>query len=448
MEGKAAGFSKRASVTHLVRSQTPKEQRESCTNPPNRDLYMSSPSHQGQHQHSETLHGKYRFEKHRFNDGEFCLQASNPWIPKMKPRPLVSVSMITYQHENYIKDAIESILIQKTSFDFELIISNDNSPDNTHSVIEALLRQHPKRHLVHYIHHKKNLGMMQNSIHNLENCNGKYIAFCEGDDAWIDPLKLETQISEMLKHPGCDLSFHPAIVFSGKNKTNSIISLESHKTRIFSASEVIKGGGEFCPTASLIITKKAFTKLPQCFKEGPVGDYFIQIIGSLRGGALYINKTMSLYRIHTECSWNSTLNQLGKKIKFFESYSNAILKFDVFLKGRYSKEMQTEICKHYKDISLLMLQKHGLQEFKLFYKKNTHLHKDKIQIKLLYYIGILTRSSTVLRIINRILFMHPNIFKRALKKINSINHSILKDTSKMHQPSNSDPEACEVWLKN
>jgi glycosyltransferase involved in cell wall biosynthesis len=366
----------------------------------------------------------------------------------MKPLPLVSVSMITYNHEKYIKEAIESILIQRTSFDYELILSNDNSPDNTHAIIEEILQNHPKRHLVRYICHKQNLGMMQNSIHNLENCKGKYIAFCEGDDAWTDPLKLETQISEMKKHPECDLSFHPAIVFSGKNKTNSIISLESRKTRIFSASEVIKGGGEFCPTASLIITKAALSKLPTSFNEGPVGDYFIQIIGSLRGGALYINKIMSLYRIHTDCSWNTSLNRLTNKTKFFEAYARSILKFDTFLKRKYSSEIHTEIRKHYKDISTLKLQQEGSEGFCSFYKRHKNFHKDTFEVKTLYYTGLLTKSAPILNSINRLFFIHPNIIRRFFKKMLIFNHLRQHKPPHMPQRSHANPEPCEVWLKN
>lgn len=111
--------------------------------------------------------------------------------------PLVSVVMITYGHENFIKQAIESILIQQYQGDVELIISDDKSPDATEVVVREIIASHPNAKWIKYTRHDKNLGMMPNFIWSLLQAKGSYIALCEGDDYWTDPLKLQKQVDFM-----------------------------------------------------------------------------------------------------------------------------------------------------------------------------------------------------------------------------------------------------------
>jgi len=325
--------------------------------------------------------------------------------------------MITYNHESHIEEAINSVLMQETSFSFELVISNDNSPDKTDEIVKRIISQHPHGSKINYIFHEKNRGMMANSMDNLRRCRGEYIALCEGDDAWIDPGKLEFQIREMKKHPSCEISFHPSRFYSGFNKTNSIYALESFETKIFTPSEIITGGGEFCPTASLILKRDVLKKLPEWIDEAPVGDYFLQITGSLAAGALYINRVMSLYRIDTDFSWNAGLNVLKKKAGFFKMYSNSLRRLNETLGGNYKKELHYEIKKHYKNLSLIYL-KNGMQlEYKQLYQENrSELYHNK-SIKFLYYLGLLTKSAFITNLVDRLFFVHPNALRRGLKKL-------------------------------
>lgn len=107
-------------------------------------------------------------------------------------KPLVSVCMITYNHEKYIKDAIEGILMQKTSFPIELIIGEDCSTENTRKIVEDYAEKYPN--LIFAQYSEKNLDMMNNFFNVLQAVRSKYIALCEGDDYWTDPLKLQKQV--------------------------------------------------------------------------------------------------------------------------------------------------------------------------------------------------------------------------------------------------------------
>src|SRR5690606_29715501 len=107
--------------------------------------------------------------------------------------PVLSVCMITYNHEAFIRKAVQGVIDQKTSFPLEFIISNDCSLDNTHVIIKEIINTYPNVGFK-YFNHASNKGMRENFIFALNECQGKYIAICEGDDFWIDPFKLQKQV--------------------------------------------------------------------------------------------------------------------------------------------------------------------------------------------------------------------------------------------------------------
>lgn len=119
--------------------------------------------------------------------------------------PLVSVVMITYNHAPYIGRAIEGVLQQKTDFPFELVIGEDHSTDDTREIVFDYQRQYPG--IIRVVTSEHNVGARSNGRRTLEACLGKYIAFCEGDDYWHRPDKLQHQVAYMEAHPDCALVY-------------------------------------------------------------------------------------------------------------------------------------------------------------------------------------------------------------------------------------------------
>lgn len=113
--------------------------------------------------------------------------------------PKISVVTITYGHEDYIADTLRGVLIQQYDGPIEFIIAEDCSPDNTSTVIEKYFAKNPVpgNFSIKYIRHQKNIGMQANFSWALQRATGKYIAYCEGDDYWTDPLKLQKQVDFM-----------------------------------------------------------------------------------------------------------------------------------------------------------------------------------------------------------------------------------------------------------
>ncbi len=118
---------------------------------------------------------------------------------KLKSNPMVSVLMITYNHESYIAQAIEGVLMQKTDFAIEIVIGEDCSTDRTREIVLDYQKKYPE--LIRVIISDNNVGMMNNSKRTMAACRGKYIALCEGDDYWTDPLKLQKQVDFLESNP-------------------------------------------------------------------------------------------------------------------------------------------------------------------------------------------------------------------------------------------------------
>ncbi len=107
-------------------------------------------------------------------------------------QPLVSVAMITYNHARFVRRAIESVVSQKTDFPFELVIGEDCSTDETRAIVLACQQAYPE--VIRVLHAPINVGASANGLRVDQRCRGRYLAYCEGDDYWIDPCKLQEQV--------------------------------------------------------------------------------------------------------------------------------------------------------------------------------------------------------------------------------------------------------------
>ena len=125
--------------------------------------------------------------------------------------PLLSVLCITYNHEKYIAQALDSFLMQETTFPVEIVVGEDCSTDNTLSLVEGYKKRFPE--IIKVIAAQSNGGAVENFRRTLKACKGKYIAICEGDDYWTDNRKLQIQVEFLEDHPDYVISYHDAYAF-------------------------------------------------------------------------------------------------------------------------------------------------------------------------------------------------------------------------------------------
>ena len=264
-------------------------------------------------------------------------------LPK---KPTVSVLMLAYRHEQYLAEAIEGVLLQKTHFPIELVIAEDCSPDQTRAIAENYQRDYPA--LIRIITSDSNVGMNANLIRAYEACRGEYIAVCEGDDYWIDPNKLATQAATLSIRHDIDLAFHSTYTrnFNAKELAGPFRAV-STKDVVIPVTDVIAGDGEFIPTPSLFIRKSAINRIPDgMMQSAPIGDYILQVYGSLRGGAFYINRPMSVYRQAHPESWSASIKITKKQIDFEKAFIKLVNQMDNDLK-LYRASFCTLIFNHY-----------------------------------------------------------------------------------------------------
>ena len=252
--------------------------------------------------------------------------------------PLVSICCVTYNHEKYIAEAIESFLMQETNFPFEILIADDCSPDETADIIRTYANKFPN--IIKANLRIKNIGGKANFNSNLKRAKSKYIALCEGDDYWTDKEKLQFQISKMKEHNDCQISFHPAKILRNRIVSDEVTARHLENDTVFDVKEIIKGDGGFCPTASIIFKKEVLENPPYFFKDAPVGDYFLQVLGSIDAGALYIDRTMSIYRIHPKSVWTSTARDYKALKLFISKMSKSLDEMNKYYNGQYNKEIE------------------------------------------------------------------------------------------------------------
>jgi glycosyltransferase involved in cell wall biosynthesis len=219
--------------------------------------------------------------------------------------PVVSVCLITYNHEKYIRKAIESVLQQRTLFSYELIIAEDCSTDNTRNIIQEYSKKYPS--IIRLILQEKNVGPENNFIDLLSSAKGKYIAYFEGDDYWTDNEKIQKQVEFLENHPEFVLVFHNVDVVSQEGKFISKVYPKKRK-QVIKFIDLVKG--DYTKTCSSIF-RNDLRKLRPIFDKVLRPDdttlYMLLLDGS---SAYYIEDSMAAYRIHEGGIWSTRKKEL------------------------------------------------------------------------------------------------------------------------------------------
>lgn len=232
----------------------------------------------------------------------------------------LSVFMITYNHEMFIKQAIEGVLMQKVNFPLELVIGEDCSTDSTRKICEDFAYQYPGT--IKLLPSEGNLGMMANSKRTLQACNGKYIALCEGDDYWTDPNKLQKQVDFLESNNDFSLCFHRAMLLEGGNfELHPIPELSKEKIEYIDLLSTYN----FITTASVVFRNRRFD-LTRHFCNNLIGDFNLYFTISRYGKFKCIEEVMSVYRVHDGGVWSGT-----SMIKQKENYLSFCKAIDQYL---------------------------------------------------------------------------------------------------------------------
>jgi glycosyltransferase involved in cell wall biosynthesis len=246
----------------------------------------------------------------------------------MENHPLVSILMVAYNHEKYISQALESVLMQRVSFSYEIVLGEDCSTDRTRKIILEYFSRHPEKFRL--LLHEKNIGPWANQSAVLSACTGKYIAVLEGDDYWIAPDKLQKQVDFMEKHKDCSLCFHASWHLNEKDPAKSFIYRPSNipADGKFGMKPVILGGGGFMATNAMFFESQHLQNRPAWFDQSPVGDVPLMLLLAAKGKFGYIDEVMGVYRIMSDNSWSSVIHNNFEKQK--SHYCSSIKTLNAF----------------------------------------------------------------------------------------------------------------------
>ena len=265
----------------------------------------------------------------------------------MENEILVSIICTTYNHEPYIANAIESFLMQKANFKYEILIHDDASTDKTAEIIREYEKKYPD--IIKPIYQKENQyskGVKVETL-NRERAVGKYYAICEGDDYWTDPYKLQKQIDFLENNPDYSLCVHGASMINASTNEKIYDVMPSKSSRDFSTEEVIIGGGSLFATNSMVYRRKESEKRPDFYNNAPIGDYPLTIFLSLIGKVYYIDEIMSIYRYLVPGSWTEReLKNIEKRIKHFEIIEKMLREVDEYTEYKYSAIIKKTILKN------------------------------------------------------------------------------------------------------
>lgn len=235
----------------------------------------------------------------------------------------VSIACITYNHERYIKQALDSFLMQITSFQYEIVIGEDCSTDRTREIVSQYQRQYPEK--IRFISSTANVGMSCNFVRTLGKCNGKYIAICEGDDYWIDPCKLQKQVDFLEKNPTYGLVYTDIIVVNDHNDLIQWDPLDEVRKRYCSGYtffEQLKGAT--INTLTTCFRKELINELFLKREIWYIADWWLWLRISMKSKIKYLDIKSACYRRHSDnMTTNEKMNSVeNNKRLFYILYDN------------------------------------------------------------------------------------------------------------------------------
>ncbi|MEN6426523.1 MAG: glycosyltransferase [Phycisphaerales bacterium] len=206
----------------------------------------------------------------------------------------VSALILTYNHERFIGEAIEGVLMQKTDFPYELVITEDCSTDGTRDVIRRYCQKYPDR--VRVLLNRHNIGPHRTIVRGYQACRGRYVTCMDGDDYWSSPDKLQRQADLLDRHSDCAMCFHSVTPLRDDEPQGSTPWRPRKVQETYTLADILDCN--FIAACSVMYRKGVFSEHPSWFFLLPVGDWTQHIAHAQHGKIGYIDEPMAVYRMH------------------------------------------------------------------------------------------------------------------------------------------------------
>lgn len=293
----------------------------------------------------------------------------------------VSILCTAFNHEKYIRSALEGFVSQKTDFDYEVIIHDDASTDGTAEIIREYAEKYPD--LIKPIYQTENQLSQWVDIYVsylVPAASGTYLAICEGDDYWNDSHKLQLQVDFLDQNPGYSACVHNSKkleMMTGKETV--MYGTEDYDIHV---PDVLIGGSCCYQTASLVCRREAFDHFPPFL---PIFfDYPFSIHLSILGPIRFMGRIMSVYRVGTENSWTAKNRKDMRKNAYFHEYvSKMLAQVNEYTDFAYSEQIK-ELIRHNTYKSLYFSEKYDemrAPEYRELYRQESLANRFKMRLK-------------------------------------------------------------------
>ena len=246
--------------------------------------------------------------------------------------PRMSVLLVTYNHAKFVAQALDSILMQRTDFEFEIIAVDDCSTDDTLAILRRYEGQHSR---LRVLAAETNLGISRNYQRGFAACRGEFVAVLEGDDYWISPRKLQIMSDFLKRNPVCSFCFHRVIRYDPHPEKAALYPPQWTAEQLLTVSELASGNfiGGF---STCVYRREIIVGLKPELWELDIREWFFNIVVAEYGPIGYVPEILSVYRAHPGGIWSMqpVSYRTSELIRLIESY-------DPFLEFRFTKQFQS-----------------------------------------------------------------------------------------------------------
>ena len=234
----------------------------------------------------------------------------------------LSVMLTTCNHERYLRQALDGVLMQKVNFDYEIVVGENGSTDATREILSEYSRRHPDKFRV--LLHDANPGRVRNFFRTLQACRRQYVALLEGCDYWTSDTKLAKQVEFLDAHPDYAVCFHNASGHFESGEGHNFNFVQADQPETIQLAELLEDN--VIPTSSAVFRRALAEPYPSWVYELKIVEYPMQVLNARRGKIRYMRELMSVTRIRTEASWMGMKSIEGQKetLRFFEFLLSAL----------------------------------------------------------------------------------------------------------------------------
>ncbi len=312
---------------------------------------------------------------------------------------MVTVCSFCYNHEKYLRKALEGFVMQKTNFRFEVIIHDDASTDSSAEIIREYAKKYDFIRPIFQNENQYSKGIDIGDEFILPKARGKYIAYCEGDDYWCDELKLQKQYEFMEKNPSYTMCCHAYknVVANTEKVIKNIYTLQTTGDITPEIAILYHNPSQL---ATQFFVKSVVTNMPQIYKGYGVADYMLLLNAVANGKVHYSSEIMAVHRVASDGSWTQRVyNNISGRISHNKAMIEFLSNYDIYYEGKYHLAVEKRIDEFVFDIAYA--------EKNMKKVKTTSYYKDlPIRERVILYINC--KWPFLIEVIKKILIKRKN----------------------------------------